>query len=235
MAQFCDMILTNAGRNLLAKCIKGKQLRFSRAMAGDGVIDGYETIPNPETEREQYIEFMNTVAEMTNLVSPIREMEIRGIETPPQIGTATIKTLLSNEGCSIGFFFNEIGLFAKAPDTDEEVLYGYCSAGNKGDFMPGQGLKPWAYGFKLRSARPANAVKYYFDLVVVIGQAESVTAIFSDAPASVTVEELDDRLNDILKYIQTQNDLLQYQIDCLAVKNIKDSLDKAEAELKGEA
>lgn len=221
VAQFCDMILTNAGRNLLAKCIKGKQLRFSRAMAGDGVIDGYETIPNPETEREQYIEFMNTVAEMTNLVSPIREMEIRGIETPPQIGTATIKTLLSNEGCSIGFFFNEIGLFAKDPDTDEEVLYGYCSAGNKGDFMPGQGT--------------ANAVKYYFDLVVVIGQAESVTAIFSDDPASVTVEELDDRLNDILKYIQTQNDLLQYQIDCLAVKNIKDSLDKAEAELKGEA
>ena len=160
---------------------------------------------------------MNIVAEFNELVQPIREMEIRGIDIPPQIGTATIKTLLSNEGCSLGFFFNEVGLFAKDPDTDEEVLYGYCSAGNKGDFMPGQGT--------------ANAVKYYFDLVVVIGQAESVTAVFASDPASVTVTELDDRIDAALKYAQAQHEILQTQIDYLAEASIKKSLAAAERNL----
>ena len=217
MAQFSDMVLTNAGRGLLTKIIQGKKLIFTRAVAGDGIISGFETIPDLSTDRDKYMEFMDTAAVMTDLVSPIREMEIRGIETQPQIGTSSIKTLLSNKGCSLGFFFNEIGLFAKDPDTDDEVLYGYCSAGNKGDFMPGQGT--------------ANAVNYYFDLVVVIGQAESVTAIFSDDPAGVTVPELDSRIDSMLKHIQTQNDLLQYQIDKLAEQNIKSSLDELDERL----
>ena len=217
MAQFSDMVLTNAGRGLIARTLTGKGLQFTRAVAGSGVVTGYETIPDPSTEHDRYIEFINTVAEFSDLVQPIREMEIRGIDIPPQVGTATIKTLLSNEGCSLGFFFNEVGLFAQDPDTNEEVLYGYCSAGNKGDFMPGQGT--------------ANAVKYYFDLVVVIGQAGSVTAIFSGDPAAVTVTELDDRIDSVLKHIKTQDDLLQYQIDCLAEASIKKSLAAAEANL----
>ena len=217
MAQFSDMILTNAGRGLLARTLAGKGLQFSRAMAGSGVVPGYETIPDPSTEHDRYIELMNTVAEFTDLLQPTRAMEIRGIDIPPQIGTATIKTLLSNEGCSLGFFFNEVGLFAKDPDTDEEVLYGYCTAGNKGDFMPGQGT--------------ANAVKYYFDLVVVIGQAESVTAVFASDPASVTVTELDDRIDAALKYAQAQHEILQTQIDYLAEASIKKSLAAAERNL----
>ena len=217
MAQFSDMILTNAGRGLLARTLAGKGLQFSRAMAGSGVVPGYETIPDPSTEHDRYIELMNTVAEFTDLLQPTRAMEIRGIDIPPQIGTATIKTLLSNEGCSLGFFFNEVGLFAKDPDTDEEVLYGYCTAGNKGDFMPGQGT--------------ANAVKYYFDLVVVIGQAESVTAVFASDPASVTITELDDRIDAALKYAQAQHEILQTQIDYLAEASIKKSLAAAERNL----
>ena len=217
MAQFSDMILTNAGRSLIAKTLQGKSLVFTRAVAGDGIITGFETIPNPQTEHDRYVEFANIVTAMTELVHPMREMEIRGIETPPLIGTSTIKTLLTNKNLNLGFFFNEVGLFAQDPDSGDEILYGYCSAGNKGDFMPGQGT--------------ANAVKYYFDLVVVIGQAESVTAIFSDDPASVTVPELDNRVDSILRYIQAQNEILQYEIDCLAEKSIKKSLDRAESRL----
>ena len=217
MAQFSDMVLTDAGRGLLAKIIQGKQLIFTRAVAGDGIITGFETIPDLSTDRDRYIEFMNTAAVMTDIIHPIRAMEIRGIETQPQAGTSSIKTLLSNEGYSLGFFFNEIGLFAQDPDTGDEVLYGYCSAGNKGDFMPGQGT--------------ANAVKYYFDLVVVIGQAESVTAIFAGDPASVTVPELDSRIDAMLKHMQTQNDLLQYQIDQLAEHGIRGSLNELDERL----
>ena len=215
MAQFNDMILTDGGRSLIAKALQGKKLVFTRAVAGDGIVEGYEAIPNWQIDREAYLAFMNKITAMTDIVHPIREMEIRGIFTPPQIGTATIKTILTNAGYDLGFFFNEIGLFAKDPDTDDEVLYGYCSAGNKGDFMPGQGN--------------SNAVKYYFDLVVTIGQAENVTAIFSEDPASVTLPEMDIRVDDILRYIQSNKEILQYQIDKLAEISIKKSLDEIEA------
>lgn len=220
MAQFSDMALTNAGRGLIAKTLRGKPLTFTRAVAGSGVLSDFETIPDPNEERERHLNFINAVSEMTGLIQPVRDMEIRGIETPPLIGTATIKTLLTNKDFDLGFFFNEIGLFAQDPDSGEEILYGYCSAGNKGDFMPGQG--------------GSNAVKYYFDLVVVIGQAETVTAVFSDDPASVTVLELDDRIDAVLRYVKSQDDLLQYQIDRLAEKIIEKILDKAEEGEKNE-
>ena len=38
MAQFGGMELTNAGRNILAKALLGKTLKFTRAWAGDGYI-----------------------------------------------------------------------------------------------------------------------------------------------------------------------------------------------------
>ena len=38
MAQFTGMKLTNNGMNLIAKALIGKQLKFSRAWAGEGVF-----------------------------------------------------------------------------------------------------------------------------------------------------------------------------------------------------
>ena len=38
MAQFNGMELTNAGRNILAKALTGKPLKFTTAWAGDGYL-----------------------------------------------------------------------------------------------------------------------------------------------------------------------------------------------------
>ena len=121
MAQFGGMELTNAGRNVLAKALAGKVLKFSRAWAGDGYL--------PEGQ---------DVREMTQIVRPHREMEIAEINIPPHIGTAKITVILTNKELTTGFFFREIGLFAEDPDTGEEFLYGYCNSGNTADYMPGQ-------------------------------------------------------------------------------------------------
>lgn len=121
MAQFGGMELTNAGRNILAKALLGKTLKFTRAWAGDGYL--------PEG---------TDVREMTQIVKPHREMEIAEMSIPPHIGTAKITVILSNKELTAGFFFREIGLFAEDPDTGTEFLYGYCNAGDTADYMPGQ-------------------------------------------------------------------------------------------------
>ena len=121
MAQFGGMELTNAGRNILAKALLGKTLKFTRAWAGDGYLpEGVD------------------VREMTQIVHPHREMEIAEMSIPPHIGTAKITVVLTNKELTTGFFFREIGLFAEDPDTHEELLYGYCNSGNTADYMPGQ-------------------------------------------------------------------------------------------------
>lgn len=121
MAQFSGMELTNAGRNILAKALLGKPLKFTRAWAGDGYL--------PEGQ---------DVREMTQIVKPHREMEIAEMSIPPHIGTAKITVILTNKELTTGFFFREIGLFAEDPDTSEEFLYGYCNSGDTADYMPGQ-------------------------------------------------------------------------------------------------
>ena len=199
MAEFGDMVLTNAGRNLIAKTMDGKQLKFTRAWSGDGVLpDGME------------------IRSMTHLIHPILEMGITGIDAPVNIGTATIKLLMTNKDLERGFCVREIGLLAEDPDTGEEVMYGYCNAGEKWDYMPGYG--------------GADVVFYRVGLEVVIDQA-TVTAVIVDDPAGVTEEELNDRFDDIRRDYKARDEFLQKQIDQVAEASIKRSLYHAEKQL----
>ena len=133
MAQFGGIVLTNSGRNILAKALTGKPLKFTRAWAGDGTLPENADIPA-----------------MTDLVRSHREMEIEEMSIPPYIGTAKITVVLSNKNMNAGFFFREIGLFAEDPDTGDELLYGYANSGDTADYMPGQdGAEPVYYRFDL--------------------------------------------------------------------------------------
>lgn len=195
MAQFSGMELTNAGRNILIKAMTGKILKFTRAWAGNGYL--------PEGQ---------DVREMTNIISPHREMEIEEISIPPRIGTAKITVVLTNKDLEEGFFFREIGLFAQDPDTGEELLYGYSNAGDTADYMPGQG--------------GPDTVYYRFDLTVIVDQAQNVTAIFSDNPLAVTYKHLNERTDEILKYVREREEFLQKQINQLAQASIVDSINE---------
>ena len=195
MAQFNGMELTNAGRNILAKALTGKPLKFTTAWAGDGYL--------PEGQ---------DVRELTGLVQPHRIMEIAEMSIPPHIGTAKITIVLTNKEMESGFFFREIGLFAEDPDTGEELLYGYSNSGNTADYMPGQD--------------GPDAVYYRFDLTVIVDQAKNVTAIFSDNPLAVTHRQLNERTDEILKYIREREQFLQDQINKLAQASMIDSLEQ---------
>lgn len=195
MAQFNGMKLTNAGLNLLAKALIGKELKFSKAWAGDGFLpDGQE------------------ITEMTNLVSPKREMLIQNMAIPPHVGTANITVAMTNKDLTQGFFIREIGLFAVDPDTNEEVLYGYTNAGNTADFMPGY-----------ETGSP-DIFNYVCALTAVISQAQNVTAIFADNPLHVTYIELNDRVDTVLRYAKEHDEALQEQINTLANAVILNSI-----------
>ena len=73
MAQFNGMQLTNGGRDVLAKAITGKTLKFTRGLAGTGYL--------PEGQE---------VGELENLIAPYRDMEIAAIDMTGHTGTAKI-------------------------------------------------------------------------------------------------------------------------------------------------
>ncbi|GHV45296.1 hypothetical protein FACS1894204_04050 [Synergistales bacterium] len=165
MAKFGGMTLTETGRWLLAKALAGLTLQFSRVTAGDGFLaEGQD------------------IYDMSGMVSPVRDMTINSIDISGA-GTATIRAVMNNQGLDMGFFIREIGLFALDPDDETEVLYAYCNAGEKTDYMPGQG--------------GPDAVEYLFSLVAVIDQATNVTAIIDSGMVYVTTEELNSALDGI--------------------------------------
>ena len=139
------------------------------------------------------------------------QMEIAEIHIPPRIGTAKVSVVMTNKDLTEGFFFREIGIFAEDPDSGDELMYGYCNAGNKADYLPGQD--------------GPDAVYYRFDLTVVVDKAKNVTAIFSDNPLAVTHSQLDQRLDAVMKSVREREDQLQNQIDLLAEAGIRNLLD----------
>ena len=194
MAQFGGVILTNAGRNILAKALTGKPLVFTKAWAGKGFLpDGAK------------------VEEFTDLVEPHRVVEIKEMSIPPAIGTAKISLEMTNKELTEGFFLREIGLFAEDPDTGTEVMYGYCNAGEYPDYVPGYG--------------GADAVYYEVAFTVIIDQAKNVVAIFSDNPLAVTHDQLNAKADEIYREMRRKNELIQYQLNCLAQASIINSLE----------
>ena len=185
MAQFGGVELTNAGRALLAKVLTGKTLKFTCGWAGDGYV--------PEGQ---------DVAELQDVISRHRQIQINNIEIPNNIGTASISLELSNKELIQGFFIREVGIFAEDPDTGREVLYGYCNSGDTADFIPGQS--------------GVDVVFYRFDITVVIGQAEKVTAVFAENPLHVSYVQFNESNDKILRYIQEKIDGLQEQINKLS-------------------
>ena len=85
MAKFGGMTLTKEGRNLLAKALTGKDLKFVRVATGDGRLpDG------------------QSIYDMTAMVHPVQDLPIASC-TVTGVGTATIQAVMTNQGLDMGF------------------------------------------------------------------------------------------------------------------------------------
>lgn len=157
------MILTTAGRNLLAKALTGKTLSFTKAMCGNGRLGTKDPLT------------------LTNLISPKRELPIQSMNTS-STGTAEVVVEMTNKNLTAGFFVYEYGLFARDPDTQNEILYSYTYTDNAGYLEGDNGV---------------DLISYTLSLITVIDQAPNIQATITTANNYVTVSKLDSRIQDL--------------------------------------
>ncbi len=114
MANF-QVVQTNAGVALLAKCLNGAELQFAKIVMGDSAYSG-------------------SYAAVTAVITPKIELPISKITLKTE--SAVLRAVLSFSDITEGFTWREIGLYAADPDTGAQVLYAYGNAGDEGDYIP---------------------------------------------------------------------------------------------------
>ena len=114
MAKFNGFILTEKGRELLAKGLSGETITFTKMAIGDGT--------SLTSERER-----------TSLVNQITTLPILNINVKRN-GTCEINALLTNKSVTTGFYIKELGIFAHGNDN-VEILYAY-NISTSPDFVP---------------------------------------------------------------------------------------------------
>ena len=159
------MNITNNGRNLLAKALTGKKLEFTRVIVGDGTLTNQNTLT------------------MNNLISQKKVLPIVQLNKTQSIGTAEVICEMNNSDLQAGFWVREFGLFAKDPDTNQEILYSYRNVGNEASYFPGAG--------------GIDAIYYILTLVTVIDQAQNVTATIVNGNNYVTNTILNGRIESL--------------------------------------
>lgn len=167
MGAFSNNAITDNGRVLLSHVQMGAAFTPTKIVMGSG------NLPSGTTVRT-----------ITDIVTPEQTLTIskkkRGND-----GTVAIGGVYSNQGVTSGFYFRELGLYAKAVYPDgrevEEVLYSYGNAGSTADYMP-------AY----TSGQP---VEREIDLVIYIGNDTDVD-LTVDSGVYVTVQQLEEALKD---------------------------------------
>lgn len=114
--QFSKVIVTTAGKEMIAKSQNGQTLTFTRVALGDGLIENEDDPVN------------FTAIKNERLSAPIAKYTDRGN------GQFELQFRVSNQEVETGFWHREIGVMAKI-DEGEEQLYAYTTAGNKANFL----------------------------------------------------------------------------------------------------
>jgi hypothetical protein len=112
---FGQMVVTTKGALISAKTLQGKVLKFDHIEIGSGQLNGNEV-------------------EMEALVK--KELECKIIESKiVNDKQVCLSFYFKNTDADNSFYFREIGLFVRDPDTDEEILYAYTNAGNDAEYI----------------------------------------------------------------------------------------------------
>ena len=114
MASFNGFILTNKGRELLAKAVAGEQLTFTKMEVGDGTFTG-------------------DIKTLTALVNKKDDFNINQIENQGN-GQVILKAIINNQSTATGYYIREMGVFAHGADS-VEILYAYNKA-MEADYFP---------------------------------------------------------------------------------------------------
>ena len=169
MGTFSNNAITDNGRVLLSHVQMGAVFTPTKVVMGSGNLPAG-----------------TTVRSITAVVAPEQILTISKKKRAND-GTVTVGGVYSNQAVTTGFYFRELGLYAKAvyPDGREipEVLYSYGNAGSTADYMT-------AY----TSGQP---VEREIDLVVYIGN-DTVVDLTIESGVYITREQLEEELQDAI-------------------------------------
>ncbi|WP_288795415.1 phage baseplate protein [uncultured Megamonas sp.] len=114
--QFSKVIVTTAGKEMIAKSQNGQTLTFTRVALGDGLIENSDDPINFTAIKNERLSA--NIAKYTDRGNGQFELQFR----------------VSNKEVETGFWHREIGVMAKI-DEGPEQLYAYTTAGNKASFL----------------------------------------------------------------------------------------------------
>lgn len=186
MADFGTFKTTNQGLDLEYKAQSGKPLTFTKFVLGDGYYTG-------------------AIKELTNVVSPKMQCPVIKIDT--QIVNAnnkkvTISFNLDTSNIQTGFYLREIGLYAKDPDTNEELLAFYGNSGDTADYIP--------------SSQSTTVSQKIINLELYIADVDTITAIIDNSLIYATQQELVDLKNEVRGLDVTEYAIKPIEITLLA-------------------
>ena len=175
------VFFTSKGLVLQAKAQTGTPLHFTRIAIGDGELQGQA----PQT--------------FNKLMSEKLSIEITKL-TIGEDGIAKVGGSFNNSNLEIGFYYRELGLFARDPDNmEQEILYVYGNAGALADYIPAQG---------------SELIEKKIDIIAIIGNATKVSATINSSLVSLSPEDLEihDKDSEAHKPIRDWfSDLLQQE------------------------
>lgn len=160
--------ITRKGFELLGKALAGKELKFTRAVVGDSLIDGQLTVP---TDEEVY--------ELNELISPRFEVSL-GKVTHTGGGTAAISFELKNTKNTEPIWTREFGIMAEDPDSGDEILYCYRNDGILSQCMPPSGGK--------------SVWDIIITVYTIVSEAANITAVIDGSMNFVTPHEFDEHI-----------------------------------------
>ena len=165
MASFNGFVLTNKGRELLAKAVAGETLTFTKMQIGDGTFTG-------------------DIKTLTALVNKKDDFNINQIENQGN-GQVVLKAIINNQSTVTGYYIREIGMFAHG-DDNVEVLYAYNKS-TEADYFP--------------AFNGSNAVEFEYHNIIIVDQAQNVTAVIDPSLTYITKEEAEIRMLESLGYL----------------------------------
>lgn len=144
MSAFSNNSVTLKGAVAIAALMAGGTLEFTRIAVGDG------NIPSGQT-----------ALTMTDLSHRLFDVNIQEVYSDSE-SQATVIGVFNNSQTETGFYYRELGLFAKDPATGAEILFCYGNAGDEAEWISPAGEE--------------SVIEKEVHIVTLVGNATTVTA-----------------------------------------------------------
>lgn len=175
---------TDAGKALQLRALDGEEIRFTKIQMGSGTLG--------ETSYKTF----NALLE-PKVTIPITDISVSN-------GYAAIRGYFNNEKLTEGFYYRELGLFAKDPDDDtKEILYCYGNSGEQASFI----------------AEPGSVlIERSIKIIAVVDDAEKISAVINGSAVYVDFTDMkraiEEHNADSNAHADMRNQSLMFYVDC---------------------